>query len=140
PGRDAGEHIARAIAHIDEMRDRVGAVVEAAGPRAVELHELVRGPRAGERPQDQRVDRREDGGVESDAECEREHGDTGEDGILAQQPAGVSQVEEQRAHTEASQCWVRSARTRYFSGGFTGSMLKRVYRARRSRLWRRRLG
>lgn len=66
----------------------------------IDAHQAV-GGRKRQRPQEQGVDRREDGGVRSDTNSQRENDDGGESGMRATLPQRMPEVREQlleRAH------------------------------------------
>jgi hypothetical protein len=97
PARDAGEDVAGAFAHVEVVRHRTRAERD---PRrgAEDLHDPLRRRGARQRPQQQRLHRREDRRVEADGDGHREDHDRGEEWVLHQQPAGESEVVQERLH------------------------------------------
>src|ERR1019366_521288 len=71
---------------------RIRSVLHVAGPRAIELQELLRCAHAGERPEEQGVDCGEDRGVQPDAERERDDDDGGEARVLDEEAPGESNI------------------------------------------------
>ena len=98
PSGHAREHVGGALSHVEVVRDRARTVVEAARVRPIELHQLRFVADAGERSERQRLDGGEDGGVEPDPECERQHGNGCQSRLRAQDADGVSQISEERRH------------------------------------------
>ena len=92
PRGDTGEYGLGASTQVEEMREGTGVVFLVARRGAIELHQLPRACDAGERAQQHGVDGSENSGVESDADGEREHDNSREQGALDEHAAGEAEI------------------------------------------------
>src|SRR3989449_1926305 len=106
-GRDAGE-VLRQRPQVVEVREG-HANPHSPEPGGHDLDQPVRS-RVRQRPEQNAVDRAEDGRVRADAEGEREHGDEREAGAFGERAGGVTEILEQRVHHSYLKATIGSTR------------------------------
>jgi len=98
-GQQVAEH-APALTQVSVVGIREGAIaVGTFGALAIAVHQLV-GPVDDEGSKEEPIDQTEDGGVDTDAQRQHEHGDAREPRVLRQHAGAVSDVLPQSVHED----------------------------------------